>query len=126
MRREATAAATGRTPQSAIEEALLAAIRVDGRIPMPTAQHPVSENGSVITIPDFAYPDRRIAIYCDGFAFHGNAATLSEDARKRNRLQAMGWLVLTFWGRQILLDPLKCVDQVAQALVHRSSPDHRG
>jgi hypothetical protein len=121
MRHEVTPVANGAAPQSAIEEALLAAIRVDGRIPDPTAQHDVSENGSLLTVPDFAYPERKVAIFCDGFAFHGNSATLSEDARKRNRLQAMGWLVLTFWGRQILQDPVRCVDQIAQALAHRAA-----
>lgn len=107
-------------PQSAIEEALLAAIRADARIPIPTSQHEVRDNGQLLSIPDFAFPDRKVAVFCDGFAFHGNSATLSEDARKRNRLQAMGWLVLTFWGRQILQDPLKCVEQIDQALAQRS------
>ena len=69
--------------------------------------------------PDFAYPDLHIAIYCDGFAYHGNVETLSADARKRNRLQAMGWLVLTFWGRQILQDPARCADEMFVAHKHR-------
>lgn len=113
-------ASTG-TTESPIEQALETAMRVDGRIPMPVSQHAVHhEDGTVLTIPDFAYPDRRIAIYCDGFAFHGNLSTLSGDARKRNRLQALGWLVLTFWGRQILRDPLRCVDEIRAALNHRA------
>jgi ATP-dependent helicase YprA (DUF1998 family) len=120
MRREASRGADGGTPQSAIEEALLAAIRVDGRVAVPVAQYEVSENGNTLTVPDFAYPERKIAIFCDGFAFHGNAAALSEDARKRNRLQTMGWLVLTFWGRQILKEPHRCVEQIAQALQSRT------
>lgn len=110
------------TTESAIEQALEAAIRVDGRIPMPMSQYEFrQEDGTVLSIPDFAYPDRKIAIYCDGFAFHGNLTTLAEDARKRNRLQAHGWLVLTFWGRQILRDPLRCVDEIRAALDHRAA-----
>ncbi len=111
-----------RTVGTPIELALETAIRVDGRLPAPVAQFEVrNTDGSLLTIPDFAYPDRRIAIFCDGFRFHGNAATLSEDARKRNRLQAMGWLVLTFWGRQILGDPTRCVDELRVALAHRDT-----
>lgn len=106
---------------SPIEQALGAAIAADGRLPAPTPQFEVrNTDGSLLTVPDFAYPDRQVAIFCDGFAFHGNAVTLSEDARKRNRLQALGWLVLTFWGRQILGNPVRCVEEIRIALQHRA------
>ncbi len=108
-------------PVSPIEQALSTAIAGDGRLPAPVLQLEVrNDDGSLLSIPDFAYPDRRVAIFCDGFAFHGNAETLSEDARKRNRLQAIGWLVLTFWGRQILRDPARCVEEIRMALEHRA------
>ena len=103
-----------------IEQALATAIAVDGRLPAPTPQFEVrNPDGSLLTVPDFAYPSQKLAVFCDGFAFHGNAETLSEDARKRNRLQAMGWLVLTFWGRQILRDPARCVEEIRVAMQHR-------
>lgn len=106
---------------SPIEQALVAAITGDGTLPAPVPQFEIqNDDGSLLTIPDFAYPDRRVAIFCDGFAFHGNVDTLSEDARKRNRLQALGWLVLTFWGRQILRDPARCVQEIRMALEHRA------
>jgi very-short-patch-repair endonuclease len=112
-----------RVPGSPIEQALSAAITADGGLPAPVLQLEIQgDDGSLLTIPDFAYPERRIAIFCDGFAFHGNVQTLSEDARKRNRLQAMGWLVLTFWGRQILRDPIRCVEEIRAALAVRTGP----
>ncbi len=102
---------------SPIEQALALAIERDGRLPEPVAQHKVfTPTGELLTVPDFAYPGYRLAVFCDGFAFHGNADTLSADARKRNQLQAMGWLVLAFWGRQILRDPAGCVDQLRSAI----------
>ena len=105
------------TTGTPIERALETAIRLDGGIPVPFAQFEIRKpDGKLLTIPDFAYPHQRIAIYCDGFAFHGNAETLAEDARKRNQLQAMGWVVLTFWGRQILRDPNRCVASIADAI----------
>jgi hypothetical protein len=83
-------------PATPIERAIQMAIGVDGRVPAPTPQFGTcSADGSRLTIPDFAYPDQRIAIFCDGFAFHGSGASLAEDARKRTRLQTLGWLVLT-------------------------------
>jgi very-short-patch-repair endonuclease len=108
------------TSDTAIEKALLLAIREGGRLAEPVSQFEVSDGaGKLLTIPDFAYPDRRIAIYCDGFAYHGNRETLESDARKRNLLQAMGWTVLTFWGRQILRDPAACEGQIWQCYQFR-------
>lgn len=111
---------SAQTSGTPIEVALGTAIRIDGRLPAPVPQFEIRNgDGSLLTVPDFAYPERRIAIFCDGFAFHGNIGTLAEDARKRNRLQAMGWLVLTFWGRQIVRDPARCMEEIRAALAHR-------
>lgn len=103
------------TSNTAIEQALLQVIREGGRLPEPVPQFEVlDKDGQRLTIPDFAYPDYQIAIYCDGFAYHGNREALERDARKRNALQASGWTVLTFWGRQILRDPHACETQIWQ------------
>jgi len=108
------------TADTVIEKALLDAIRNRGRLPEPTAQYEIPDrNGKRLTVPDFAYPDRRIAIYCDGFAYHGNREALESDAQKRNLLQTMGWAVLTFWGRQILRNPAACEEQIWQCYQFR-------
>lgn len=100
-------------PQSPIEHALLDAIARDGRLPVPEAQHEVRlADGALLTVPDFAFPSHKLAIFCDGFAYHGSVDTLATDATKRNRLQSLGWTVLTFWGRQILRNPEACVEQI--------------
>lgn len=100
-------------PQSPIERALLEAIVRDGRLPAPEAQHEIRlDDGTLLTVPDFVYPARKLAIFCDGFAYHGSVETLAADAKKRNALQSRGWTVLTFWGRQIVRDPFACVDQI--------------
>jgi G:T-mismatch repair DNA endonuclease (very short patch repair protein) len=105
-----------------IEQELLQAVRKAGRLPEPIAQHEIrGESGELLTIPDFAYPDRKIAIYCDGFAYHGNKETLESDSRKRNALQGLGWAVLTFWGRQILRNPDACETQVWRCFQFRKS-----
>ena len=108
------------TSDTPIERALLAAIRASGRLPEPVAQYPVlDETGKQRTVPDFAYPERGIAIYCDGFAYHGNRDALEGDAAKRNFLQSQGWAVLTFWGRQILRSPQSCEAQIWQCYEFR-------
>jgi len=101
------------TSGTVIEQELLHAIQKAGRLPEPIAQFEIrGESGELLTIPDFAYPDRKIAIYCDGFAYHGDKEALESDSRKRNTLQGQGWAVLTFWGRQILRNPSACETQV--------------
>lgn len=105
-----------------IEKKLLEAIRAAGRLPEPLAQYSIfGDSGELLTIPDFAFLDRRIAVYCDGFAYHGDKETLESDARKRNALQAKGWAVLTFWGRQILRDAAACERQIWQCYQFRNS-----
>jgi very-short-patch-repair endonuclease len=108
------------TSDTPIERKLQAAIVERGRLPRPQAQFEVRDDaGHLLTVPDFAYPERRIAIYCDGFAYHANVDALSHDARKRNALQAKGWSVLVFWGRQIQRDPAACEDQIWQCFQFR-------
>lgn len=73
----------------------------------------------LVTVPDYAYPAQKIAIFCDGFMYHGNPETLEADAKKRNFLQAQGWVVLTFWGRTILRAPAACAHQIAEVYRRR-------
>jgi hypothetical protein len=103
-------------PESPIEAALLNAMRAAG-LPEPVAQRSFTDDGGrLITIADFAYEAERLAIYCDGFAYHGDQDKLISDAEKRNKLQAAGWRVLTFWGRTILQHPDRCAAQVRASL----------
>ena len=109
---------TGRGPESPIEKRLLQAIKAVGDLPEPTAQFEIRDpnTGNLVTVPDFAYEDKKIAIYCDGFAYHGNVETLELDAQKRNFLQGEGWIVLTFWGRTILRHSERCALQIRSIL----------
>ena len=68
-------------------------------------------------------PTGGVAVYCDGFAFHGTAETLALDASKRNLLQSRGWVVVTYWGRTILKDAEACAAQVAQIYRQRVGTD---
>ncbi len=103
--------------ESPIEVALLHAIRAAG-LPEPVVQRSFNDEcGRLITIADFAYETERLAIYCDGFAYHGQPEKLISDAEKRNKLQAFGWHVLTFWGRTILQHPDQCAEQIQTCLL---------
>jgi ATP-dependent helicase YprA (DUF1998 family) len=107
-------------PESPIEATLLEALRSVPGLPLPDMQYEVRDGDRIVTVPDFAYPDARIAVFCDGFAFHGNQHTLELDAHKRNWLQRKGWLVLTYWGRSILKAPNSCAHEIADVYWQRT------
>jgi very-short-patch-repair endonuclease len=100
------------TKDTPIELKLLEAIQRKGRLPEPTKQKEIKKGDILLTIPDFAYEAEKIAIFCDGFAYHGSKDMLASDSQKRNELQADGWAVLTFWGKTILEHPNRCEQQI--------------
>jgi very-short-patch-repair endonuclease len=114
--------ATGRYRKGFIEQPLLLALRDQPGLAEPERDFEIqSETGTLVTVPDFTWPDARLAVFCDGYAYHGDPATLELDAKKRNWLQSRGWTVLVFWGRTILKDPSKCAAEIAQLYRQRSS-----
>jgi hypothetical protein len=112
--------ATGRYRKGAIEEPLRAALeRVPGMSAGDRECEIRDDQGRLVTVPDFAWENVRLAVYCDGFAFHGDRETLELDARKRNFLQSRGWVVLAYWGRTILRDPDACAAQIVEVYRQR-------
>lgn len=101
-----------------IEEPLRAALTRVG-IPEGERGYEICDDiGRLVTVPDFCWPDIKLAVYCDGFAVHSNPDTLELDAKKRNFLQARA--VLTYWGRTILRNPDTCAKQIMELYHQRS------
>ena len=109
-----------RYQRGAIEEPLWSALRRTEGLPEPNRELEIEDGDRLVTVPDFAWEDRKLAVYCDGFAVHGNVDVLALDAAKRNWLQARGWVVLTYWGRTILRDPAACARQIADIYAQRA------
>jgi ATP-dependent helicase YprA (DUF1998 family)/RNA polymerase subunit RPABC4/transcription elongation factor Spt4 len=105
---------TGRYRKGHIEEILKEALERTHDLPLGIRDLEIKDGDRLITVPDFAWEDIKLAIYCDGFSFHGNQETLELDAKKRNWLQSQGWVVLTYWGRTILKNPAACAKEIAQ------------
>jgi very-short-patch-repair endonuclease len=114
------------TTDTVIERRLSEAITKGGRLPEPVKQREFRSDNVLVTVADFAYVAERIAIYCDGFAFHGTADKLAADAQKRNFLQGQGWTVLTFWGQTILRRPDQCEEQIWRAFNFRRNSNDDG
>ncbi|WP_078430996.1 endonuclease domain-containing protein [Alkalihalobacterium alkalinitrilicum] len=53
---------------------------------------------------DLALPGDRIAIECDGEAYHSTPQQKAHDRRKNEYLRANGWKVLRFSGKRIYKD----------------------
>lgn len=69
-----------------------------------------------VTVPDFAFPKWKIAIYCDGYEFHNNQKKFYEDRHQSNELQMLGWLVLRFTGSEIYGEVNEVVKTILRAI----------
>lgn len=98
-------------------------------------QHPV-RIGDFITIPDFAYPQHKLAIYCDGEYWHGGFHHLGkkfEDMKEGPRKEKIkevikkdekihyflwgnGWAVLRFWQHEIQRNPKEVAEKIRENL----------
>ena len=62
--------------------------------------------------PDFAFPQLKIAIYCDGWEYHQEKSSFHQDRSESRLLQAMGWEVLRFTGSEIHNDVNGVVNEI--------------
>ena len=80
------------------------------------AQHLIDYYDTPLTIPDFAFPDAKIAIYCDGYEHHWKRGPFQKDRHQSRELQLQGWCVLRFAGREILNETDAVVRTIEQAI----------
>jgi len=83
-------------PESPKEEQFAQILRERKFPEPPAAQYSVELGDGDITIPDFAWPEERIAVYIDGMseAIHGNRQQQMKDTIIRAKLQGLGWRVV--------------------------------
>jgi very-short-patch-repair endonuclease len=61
---------------------------------------------------DFAYPDVKLAIEVDGYAFHD----LAQDAVRQNELEALGWTVHRYTWADVCFDPSPVASEIIATL----------
>jgi very-short-patch-repair endonuclease len=87
----------GTQPDSIFEHLVAERLRADGLDPV--VGHPVTA-GAQRCLIDLAFPDERVAVECDGFAFHRTPRDLARDHERQNALVRAGWRVLrNSWHR---------------------------
>ncbi|MGH9034317.1 MAG: hypothetical protein ACRD0O_01015 [Acidimicrobiia bacterium] len=90
---------------------LMATVLTDAGLPPPTFEYPVLDY-----YLDLAWPERRVAVECDGRVAHEHEGAYESDRVRLNRLKLADWLVLQYTWPQLRDDPLAIVAEVGQAL----------
>ena len=68
---------------------------LDGGLPMPVLQYVIVDRSGRKWRLDFAWPDRKVAVEYDGFAWHSDPDSFHRDRQKRAALQEIGWAVVS-------------------------------
>jgi very-short-patch-repair endonuclease len=105
-----------------LELLVLALLREHG-LPEPVLHHEVWDGGRFVAEVDLAYPERMIAMECDGDV-HLDPEVHERDLPRQNDLVLLGWMVLRFTPQRYRLHPRGIVAEVRDA--HRSRPLRTG
>lgn len=110
-------------PDSALESLAMELGLFTGR--RPILHFVVSDPGRPVAEVDFAWPDIRLAIELDGYAFHGSHAAFVHDRARDRALAARGWTVLRFTWEDIHKYRDRTLSEVLRVLSLRSSAQAR-
>jgi very-short-patch-repair endonuclease len=102
-----------RLTRSEAERRLLRLIRAAG-LPEPVT------NARVAGIEvDFVWPDMRVVVEVDGFAFHGHRSAFERDRWRDMALRDAGFEVVRMTWRALVDEPLRVIVHLARALARR-------
>jgi very-short-patch-repair endonuclease len=111
-----------RPTDSEMETLLLQALRRSG-LPEPVIQHEVVDRaGCFVARADAAYPDSYIAIEYDSKQEHSDEFQIASDARRRNRMQAAGYAVLSARHADLKAGGTELCDQIAAMMRRTAEP----
>lgn len=96
--------------QSPLEELFLELIRA-ANLPLPRSN--ILVHGELV---DFAWPQQRLIVEIDSYAFHSNREAFESDRRRDAQLQKRGWRVLRFTDRRLHEEPEAVLAEVRGAL----------
>ena len=90
---------------------------IDAGLRPTVSQHTiVDRNGAWIGRVDFAWPEARLVLECDGFEHHEGRDAFHRDRRRWNALVRAGWRVVIVTWHDVIDDPAYLVDLVAYHL----------
>jgi very-short-patch-repair endonuclease/predicted transcriptional regulator of viral defense system len=103
------------TPKSTLETRFARFVR-RARLPAPARQHQIRDHGRHLATVDFAYPQQKLAIEVDSYRWHSGRARWEHDLTRRNRITALGWLVIHVTKTDIEQRPEELARTIAAAL----------
>jgi very-short-patch-repair endonuclease len=76
------------------------------RLPIAERQFIIEDHeGNFVAKVDFAYPDLKVAIECDGRKHHFGVEDWERDVVRRSKLAALGWLVIHVSWHMLVDEP---------------------
>lgn len=78
--------------------------------------HHVVDTGGVRFELDFAYPDERVDVECDGAAYHGGPLARARDRERDAALAVAGWAVRRFSWVDVTKNASRTVRRIREAL----------
>ncbi len=70
---------------------------------------------------DFAHIRTKTAIELDGFASHSSTDDIANDRKRQREIEAMGWYVFRFGGKEIHKDAQRCAEDTRMLLIKRGT-----
>jgi hypothetical protein len=106
--------------ESPIERRLLSTLENHQVLSKIVPQYSIyDEDGKLVTRADFAFPEIKYAIYCDGAQWHLRQERWQKDWRQRNKLTELGWIFSVFTGFDVNRYPYRCAKQVLETHARR-------
>jgi hypothetical protein len=100
-------------------ESVCRVLFAEAGLPAPLTQFEVrGSDGRLLGRVDFAWPEHRLVVETDGFAFHADRASYRADRRRTHALVLDGWRVLRFSWEDVVHQPEGTVTAVREALLH--------
>ena len=91
-------------------------IQLLGRADLPVPRVNAKAEGHEV---DLLWPEHRLIVEFDGFAYHSDRQSFEQDRLRDQRLIAAGYRVIRITARQLDHTPEAVVARIAAALVHR-------
>ncbi len=113
---------SGPVTESALETKFIQLVR-DAGLPRPQLQYEVrGRDGSFVARVDFAYPEAKLAVEIDGYAFHEGRKQWDNDRARQNALVDLGWTVLRFTKTDLMDRKLQVAVSIEKALTGPGRP----
>jgi very-short-patch-repair endonuclease len=100
-------------------EAAFLKLCLDHHLPRPQVNQTVSGREH-----DFTWPDQRLVVEIDGYAYHRTRAAFQTDRARDRALLTSGWRVARFTASEVLTDPVAVADELRGLLKLKYASTH--